>query len=63
MKILPVEDELYRADGQTAMTKLIAAFLNFAKISKNRIRQGISISVEINYKVDRLPSKLGNYRL
>jgi len=38
---------LYRADGQTDMTKLMVAFLNFAKESENRIRRDTSVSVEM----------------
>ena len=34
-KILTVGAELLHADGQTDMTKLIVAFRNFAKASKN----------------------------
>jgi hypothetical protein len=34
MKILPVKARLFRADGRTDMTKLIAAFRNFAKAPK-----------------------------
>jgi hypothetical protein len=35
MKILSVGAELFRADGQTDMTKLIAVFRHFAKALKN----------------------------
>ena len=35
MKIRPVGDELFRADGRTDMTKLIVAFRIFAKAPKN----------------------------
>jgi hypothetical protein len=35
MKIRPVEAELFRADRQTDMTKLIVAFRNFANAPKN----------------------------
>jgi hypothetical protein len=35
MKILPVEAELFHADGRTDMTKLIVAFRNFANAPKN----------------------------
>jgi hypothetical protein len=35
MKICPVEAELFYADGQTDMTKLIVTFCNFAKAPKN----------------------------
>jgi len=31
MQMLPVADELFRADGQTDMMKLVVAFRNFAK--------------------------------
>ena len=34
MKIRPVGAELFHADGQTDMTKLMVAFCNFAKSSK-----------------------------
>jgi hypothetical protein len=34
MKIRPVEAELFHADGQTDMTKLIVAFRNFANAPK-----------------------------
>ena len=34
MKIRPVLAELFRSDGQTAMTKLIVAFRNFANAPK-----------------------------
>jgi hypothetical protein len=33
MKIRPVGVELFQADGQTDMTKLIVAFRNFTKVS------------------------------
>jgi len=35
MKIRPVGAELLHADGRTDMTKLIAAFHNFANAPKN----------------------------
>jgi hypothetical protein len=35
MKIVPVRAELFYADGQTDMTKLIVAFCNFAKAPKD----------------------------
>ena len=35
MKILPVEAELFRADGQTELTKLILPFQNFVNATKN----------------------------
>jgi hypothetical protein len=35
MKILLVGDELFHADGQTDMMKLIVAFRNFANKPKN----------------------------
>jgi len=35
MKICPVEAELFHADGQTEMTKLIVAVPNFAKAPEN----------------------------
>ena len=35
MKILPMGAELFHADGQTDMTKLIVAFRNFVKAPKN----------------------------
>jgi hypothetical protein len=35
MKIGPVGAELFHADGQTDMTKLIVAFRNFANALKN----------------------------
>jgi hypothetical protein len=34
MKIRPVGDELFHADGRTDMTTLIVAFSNFAKAPK-----------------------------
>jgi hypothetical protein len=34
MKTRPAETELFHKDGQTDMTKLIAAFSNFAKSSE-----------------------------
>jgi hypothetical protein len=37
MKIRPVGDELFHGEGQTGVTKLIAAFKNFANTSKNKI--------------------------
>jgi len=36
MKIHPVGAELFHADGQTDMTKLMVAFRNFANAPKNR---------------------------
>jgi hypothetical protein len=35
MKIHPVGAELFHADGQTDLTKLIVAFHNFTKAPKN----------------------------
>jgi len=35
MKICPVRTELFHADGQTVMTKLIVAFRSFSNASKN----------------------------
>ena len=35
MKIHPVGDELFHADGRTDMTKLTAVFLNFANAPTN----------------------------
>jgi hypothetical protein len=35
MKIREVGAELFHADGQTGMTKLIVVFQNFAKASKS----------------------------
>jgi hypothetical protein len=35
MKIRPVGDELFRADGRTGTTKLIVIFRNFSKAPKN----------------------------
>ena len=35
MKIRPKAGELFHADGQTDMTKLVVAFRNFAKAPKN----------------------------
>jgi len=37
MKILPLGAELFRADRQTDMTKLIVAFRYFPKKPKNRM--------------------------
>jgi len=37
VKIRPVEADLFQADGQADMTKLIAAFRNFANAPKNRL--------------------------
>jgi len=41
MKIRPVEDEFFHADGQTDMVKLIFAFHNFANALEkpNKITQ------------------------
>jgi hypothetical protein len=36
MKIHPIEVDLFHADRQTYMTKLIAAFCNFANAHKKR---------------------------
>jgi len=36
MKIRPVGDDLFHVNGQTDMTKVIAAFRNFAKETKKR---------------------------
>jgi hypothetical protein len=38
MKIRPVEVELFHADGQTDMTKLIVAFRSFVKARKYKSR-------------------------
>jgi hypothetical protein len=35
MKIRPVGAEVFHADGQTDMTKLVVAFRDFAKAPKN----------------------------
>jgi hypothetical protein len=43
MKIRPVAAQLFHADGRTDMTKLIVAFRNFAKASKNKTRGGNSL--------------------
>ena len=40
MKIRPVEAELFHADGQTDMSKLIIAFRNYAKAPKIDLRLG-----------------------
>ena len=40
MKTLPVGDELFHADGQTDMTKLIVALCNVAKVPKIVLRFG-----------------------
>jgi hypothetical protein len=37
MKIPPMVAELFHADGQTVMAKLIVAFCNFAKAPENGI--------------------------
>jgi len=37
MKIRPVEGDLFQADEQADMTKLTAAFRNFANAPKNRL--------------------------
>jgi hypothetical protein len=37
IKIRPVGNELFRADGRTDMTMLISTFRNFAKAPKKRI--------------------------
>ena len=34
MKIRPVGDELFHADGQAGMTKLVIALCNLARVSK-----------------------------
>jgi hypothetical protein len=47
-----------RTDGQTDITKLTVAFLNFVKESKNRIRQDILISVEIYARFTVFPQNL-----
>ena len=36
MKICPVRAELFRADGQTDVTKLIVAFRSFANATRNQ---------------------------
>jgi hypothetical protein len=38
MKIRPVGAELFHADGQTYMTKLVFAFRNFANAPKKAIK-------------------------
>jgi hypothetical protein len=38
MKIRPVRAELFHADGQTDMTKLVVAIRNFAKVPKKETR-------------------------
>jgi len=42
MKIRPVGAELFHADGRTDMTKLVAAFRNFANASTNNCTHNIS---------------------
>jgi len=49
MKILPIGAELYRTDGQTDITKLTVAFLNFVKESKNRIRQDTLYQFQLKF--------------
>jgi len=41
MKILPVGDELFHADGRTDMTNLIVAFRIFANASQNVQKCGV----------------------
>jgi hypothetical protein len=40
MKVRPVEDELFHADGRTDMTKLVVAFRNFANLPREMISEG-----------------------
>jgi hypothetical protein len=42
MKIFPIGTELFRADRQTDMTKLIVAFCNFANAPKNGMHKALS---------------------
>jgi hypothetical protein len=48
MKICPVEAELFHADRQTDMMKLIVAFRNFTKAPKN-ITVSTSLSIRLPY--------------
>ena len=43
MKIRPMGAELFHADGQTDMTKLIVAFRNFANASKSEHLTKVSV--------------------
>jgi hypothetical protein len=45
MKICPMGAELFHADGQTYMTKLIVAFRSFA----NRLKNALSDSSTLKY--------------
>ena len=45
LKICPLGAELFHADGQTGMTKLIAAFRNFAKAPKKKWYQNLTLNV------------------
>ena len=47
MKIRPVGAELFHADGQTDMTKLIVAFRNFTKAPKNSLMLSLCPSVTL----------------
>ena len=47
MKIRPVGAELFHADRQTDMTKLIVAFRNFAKAPKNSLMLSLCPSVNL----------------
>jgi hypothetical protein len=53
MKIRQVKAELFRADGQTQVTKLIVAFHNFAKApnEQNLISHNVYSDILINKKI------------
>jgi len=54
MKIRSVGAELFRADGQTDMTKLIIAFLDFVKAPKHSITVPQKIAACISDGVSQL---------
>ena len=64
MKIRPVGAELFLADGQTDMTKLLAAFRNFANAPQNCIYFYIHIYAPEDYQIIRRFNRLDStYRL
>jgi hypothetical protein len=62
MKIRPVGAELFHADRQTDMTKLIVAFHNVAKAPKSVLMGGqIGIGVSCMHCVQRLHIEVRKY--
>jgi hypothetical protein len=58
MKIRPVGDDVFRADRQTDMTKLIVAFSTFANAPKNVTKQQNYPPLLPKVRFETFPSKM-----